>query len=157
MISIADSLRVLQHVETVSIPNSWDSLDLKSWREISWNKKQFEVCKFLKILHKFVYLSCCCSKEFFSHYFKFGLWAAKSWEDHKNNPGNILFLLFLYSPLDCVQTSPTSCTLKWIHLPIPLKLNYTSLFMFSMLNNTDRAIMLASFSLMLIVLWNRKR
>ncbi|PON44416.1 Aminotransferase class IV [Parasponia andersonii] len=39
---ITNSLRLLQHVETVSIPDSWDSLDLKSWKEISWNKKQFE-------------------------------------------------------------------------------------------------------------------
>ncbi|XP_062076561.1 uncharacterized protein LOC133781541 isoform X2 [Humulus lupulus] len=39
---ITNSLRLLQHVETVSIPNSWDSLHLKSWKEISWNKKQFE-------------------------------------------------------------------------------------------------------------------
>uniref|UniRef100_A0A803NNR3 Uncharacterized protein n=1 Tax=Cannabis sativa TaxID=3483 RepID=A0A803NNR3_CANSA len=39
---LTNSLRLLQHVETVSIPDSWDSLNSKSWKDISWNKKQFE-------------------------------------------------------------------------------------------------------------------
>lgn len=55
---IADSLRILQHVETLSIPNSWDSLHSKSWKEISWNNKHFEVCEFLKLYLNFA-LSCC--------------------------------------------------------------------------------------------------
>lgn len=41
---ITNSLRILQHVETLSIPNSWDSLHSKSWKEISWNNKHFEKC-----------------------------------------------------------------------------------------------------------------
>ncbi|KAL5569234.1 hypothetical protein UlMin_025809 [Ulmus minor] len=39
---ITNSLRLLQHVETISVPNSWDSLLSKSWKEISWDYKKFE-------------------------------------------------------------------------------------------------------------------
>ncbi|XP_048325338.2 uncharacterized protein LOC112490424 isoform X1 [Ziziphus jujuba] len=39
---ISNSLRLLQHVETICAPSSWDSLHLKSWKEISWNHKHFK-------------------------------------------------------------------------------------------------------------------
>lgn len=110
MICIADSLRVLQHVETVSIPNSWDSLDLKTWHDVSWNKKQFEVCKLLKILHKFVYFSCCSNTGVFFSLFIITYFIS---DNDQGIPGMITrtiqvtycLLLFLYSHLKCVQTS----------------------------------------------------
>ncbi|GLT88915.1 hypothetical protein SLE2022_069220 [Rubroshorea leprosula] len=39
---ITSSLRVLQHVETVKVPSFWESLESKSWGEISWNEKRFK-------------------------------------------------------------------------------------------------------------------
>ncbi|KAF3433845.1 hypothetical protein FNV43_RR24948 [Rhamnella rubrinervis] len=39
---ISNSLRLLQHVETICAPSSWDSLHLKPLKEISWNNKQFK-------------------------------------------------------------------------------------------------------------------
>lgn len=41
---ITNSLRLLQHTQTISVPDSWDSLDSRSWNEISWNTKKFEDC-----------------------------------------------------------------------------------------------------------------
>ncbi|CAL2242550.1 unnamed protein product [Prunus armeniaca] len=41
-IYIAGSLRLLQHAETISFPSSWESLNSKSWEEISWKDKHFE-------------------------------------------------------------------------------------------------------------------
>lgn len=46
-ISCADSLRLLQHVEAICIPSSWDSLESRSLEDITWDNKQFKVCKFL--------------------------------------------------------------------------------------------------------------
>lgn len=40
----ADSLRLLQHVETIRVPCSWKSLESKSWKDLTWEEKQFEVC-----------------------------------------------------------------------------------------------------------------
>ncbi|XP_024029293.1 uncharacterized protein LOC21397270 isoform X1 [Morus notabilis] len=54
---ITNSLRILQHVETISIPDSWDSLHSKSWKEISWNNMQFELsCKGLDDLPATVFV-----------------------------------------------------------------------------------------------------
>ncbi|KAI7725110.1 hypothetical protein M8C21_026481 [Ambrosia artemisiifolia] len=39
---ITNSLRLLQHVETIRVPNSWNSLSSKTWKEITWEEKQFE-------------------------------------------------------------------------------------------------------------------
>ncbi|XP_008233376.1 PREDICTED: uncharacterized protein LOC103332416 [Prunus mume] len=39
---ITSSLRLLQHAETISFPSSWESLNSKSWEEISWKDKHFE-------------------------------------------------------------------------------------------------------------------
>ncbi|KAL6290784.1 hypothetical protein ACE6H2_008294 [Prunus campanulata] len=39
---ITSSLRLLQHAETFSFPSSWESLNSKSWEEISWKDKHFE-------------------------------------------------------------------------------------------------------------------
>lgn len=38
-----DSLRLLQHVETIQAPYSWNSMGSKSWEEVSWLEKHFEV------------------------------------------------------------------------------------------------------------------
>lgn len=39
---ITNSLRLLQHAETVRAPSSWESLHSDSWKDISWKEKQFE-------------------------------------------------------------------------------------------------------------------
>ncbi|KAI3757056.1 hypothetical protein L6452_04589 [Arctium lappa] len=37
-----DSLRLLQHVETIRVPSSWNSLCSKTWKEVTWEEKRFE-------------------------------------------------------------------------------------------------------------------
>ncbi|XWS07887.1 hypothetical protein CRYUN_Cryun41cG0031000 [Craigia yunnanensis] len=39
---ITSSLRVLQHVETIKVPHSWESLESKCSEGISWMEKKFE-------------------------------------------------------------------------------------------------------------------
>ncbi|XWS75099.1 hypothetical protein CRYUN_Cryun01aG0055800 [Craigia yunnanensis] len=39
---ITNSLRVLQHVETIKVPHSWESLESKCSEGISWMEKKFE-------------------------------------------------------------------------------------------------------------------
>lgn len=39
---ITNSLRLLQHVETIRVPCSWRSLESKSWKDLTWEEKQFE-------------------------------------------------------------------------------------------------------------------
>jgi hypothetical protein len=39
----ADSLRILQHVESIQVPTEWQSAHSKTWKDISWTKKQFKV------------------------------------------------------------------------------------------------------------------
>ncbi|XP_076953182.1 uncharacterized protein LOC143627183 [Bidens hawaiensis] len=39
---ITNSLRLLQHVETIRVPSSWGSLSSKTWKEVTWEEKQFE-------------------------------------------------------------------------------------------------------------------
>lgn len=39
---ITNSLRLLQHVETIRVPSSWTSLSSKTWKEVTWEEKQFE-------------------------------------------------------------------------------------------------------------------
>ncbi|KAM5556125.1 hypothetical protein ABKV19_023822 [Rosa sericea] len=39
---ITNSLRLMQHAETVRAPSSWESLHGNSWKDISWKEKQFE-------------------------------------------------------------------------------------------------------------------
>ncbi|CAA6661801.1 unnamed protein product [Spirodela intermedia] len=39
---ITNSLRLLQHVETIQVPRSWEDLDSKSWEEVSWEEQRFE-------------------------------------------------------------------------------------------------------------------
>ncbi|XP_022764568.1 uncharacterized protein LOC111309833 isoform X2 [Durio zibethinus] len=39
---VTNSLRVLQHVETIKVPHSWESLQSKCSEEISWMEKKFE-------------------------------------------------------------------------------------------------------------------
>ena len=46
---ITDSLRLLQHVETIQVPSSWESLHSTTWEEISWEEKQFKVREFLRV------------------------------------------------------------------------------------------------------------
>ena len=50
MSSIADSLRIVEHVETILVPSSWKSMESKTSTEIRWEEKQFEVCELLFIL-----------------------------------------------------------------------------------------------------------
>ncbi|XP_078445358.1 uncharacterized protein LOC144714483 isoform X1 [Wolffia australiana] len=38
---ITNSLRLLGHVETIEVPRPWEDLDSKSWKEVSWEVKQF--------------------------------------------------------------------------------------------------------------------
>ncbi|XP_050250248.1 uncharacterized protein LOC126697329 isoform X14 [Quercus robur] len=39
---ITNSLRLLQHVETILVPSSWESIISKTREEISWEEKQFK-------------------------------------------------------------------------------------------------------------------
>ncbi|WOH02510.1 hypothetical protein DCAR_0521899 [Daucus carota subsp. sativus] len=39
---ITNSLRLLQHVETIRVPCSWSSLESKSWKDVNWEEKQFK-------------------------------------------------------------------------------------------------------------------
>ncbi|KAG6758449.1 hypothetical protein POTOM_038797 [Populus tomentosa] len=39
---ITSSLRIVQRVEKIQVPSSWQSLELKALKEISWEEKQFE-------------------------------------------------------------------------------------------------------------------
>uniref|UniRef100_A0A803MEL6 Uncharacterized protein n=1 Tax=Chenopodium quinoa TaxID=63459 RepID=A0A803MEL6_CHEQI len=39
---VTNSLRLLQHVETIQAPRSWTSLGSKSWKEVSWMEKNFK-------------------------------------------------------------------------------------------------------------------
>ncbi|KAI3507001.1 hypothetical protein L1887_21696 [Cichorium endivia] len=41
---ITNGLRVLQHVETIRVPSSWNSLSLKTWKEVMWEEKRFQEC-----------------------------------------------------------------------------------------------------------------
>lgn len=43
VICIADSLTLLQHVETIRAPCSWESLKSRNFKEVTWEEKQFEV------------------------------------------------------------------------------------------------------------------
>ncbi|KAM7499196.1 hypothetical protein LguiA_023610 [Lonicera macranthoides] len=39
---ITNSLRILQHVETIRVPTSWESVESKTWKELTWEDKRFE-------------------------------------------------------------------------------------------------------------------
>ncbi|KAK4280043.1 hypothetical protein QN277_011719 [Acacia crassicarpa] len=39
---ITNSLRILQHVDSVQVPIDWKSVHSKTWKDISWEKKQFQ-------------------------------------------------------------------------------------------------------------------
>lgn len=47
---VADSLRLVQHVEMVQAPISWEELHLKTWREVLWKEKKFEVLLWTDVL-----------------------------------------------------------------------------------------------------------
>ncbi|CDP04308.1 unnamed protein product [Coffea canephora] len=40
---ITNSLRIVEHVETILVPSSWKSMESKTSTEIRWEEKQFEV------------------------------------------------------------------------------------------------------------------
>ncbi|KAL2324399.1 hypothetical protein Fmac_023457 [Flemingia macrophylla] len=40
---ITNSLRLLQHVDSIQVPTEWHSAHSKTWKDISWTKKQFHV------------------------------------------------------------------------------------------------------------------
>lgn len=39
----ADSLRILQHVDSVRAPSAWDPSESRSWNEIQWEEKLLKV------------------------------------------------------------------------------------------------------------------
>ncbi|MED6198900.1 hypothetical protein PIB30_070942 [Stylosanthes scabra] len=39
---ITSGLRILQHVESIQVPTEWQSAHSKTWKDISWTKKQFQ-------------------------------------------------------------------------------------------------------------------
>ncbi|XP_073143745.1 uncharacterized protein [Henckelia pumila] len=39
---ITNSLRLIQHVETIQIPGTWKHVESKTWEEVTWVEKQFE-------------------------------------------------------------------------------------------------------------------
>ncbi|GKA47734.1 D-aminoacid aminotransferase-like PLP-dependent enzymes superfamily protein [Tanacetum coccineum] len=41
-ITTKDGLRLLQHVDTIRVPVSWNSLSSKTWKEVTWEAKEFE-------------------------------------------------------------------------------------------------------------------
>jgi hypothetical protein len=43
---IPGSLRLLQHVDSIQVPTEWQSAHSKTWKDISWTKKQFQVVNF---------------------------------------------------------------------------------------------------------------
>ncbi|RHN82029.1 putative aminotransferase class IV [Medicago truncatula] len=40
---ITNSLRILQHVDSIQVPIEWQSAHSKTWKDISWTKKEFKV------------------------------------------------------------------------------------------------------------------
>ena len=41
---ITGSLRLIQHVEKVEAPLLWEDIERKTWSDVSWVVKQFQVC-----------------------------------------------------------------------------------------------------------------
>ncbi|XP_061338634.1 uncharacterized protein LOC133285436 isoform X2 [Gastrolobium bilobum] len=39
---ITNSLRLLQHVDSIQVPTEWQSAHSKTWKDLSWTKKQFQ-------------------------------------------------------------------------------------------------------------------
>lgn len=39
---ITNSLRLLQHVETIQVPSSWDLQEYRTWKDVTWEEKRFE-------------------------------------------------------------------------------------------------------------------
>ncbi|GMH13333.1 hypothetical protein Nepgr_015174 [Nepenthes gracilis] len=39
---ITNSLRIVQHVELIQVPRTWTSQQSKTWKEVSWEDKQFK-------------------------------------------------------------------------------------------------------------------
>ncbi|KAF5198329.1 D-aminoacid aminotransferase-like plp-dependent enzymes superfamily protein [Thalictrum thalictroides] len=39
---ITSSLRLVQHVETIRVPSSWELLELKTWKEVNWEETCFK-------------------------------------------------------------------------------------------------------------------
>lgn len=65
----ADSLRVVQHVETIRVPTSWESLESKTWKDVTWDEKQFEV--HILVVPKYIGLSCCVGLSFLMTVFQY--------------------------------------------------------------------------------------
>lgn len=51
-VCLVGSLRIVQHVETIQVPTSFEKLHIKSWEQVSWIAKQFEVCMLLLKGHR---------------------------------------------------------------------------------------------------------
>nr|DAD26060.1 TPA_asm: hypothetical protein HUJ06_027528 [Nelumbo nucifera] len=39
---VTNSLRLVQHVEAIRVPSSWELLESKTWEELSWEEKRFK-------------------------------------------------------------------------------------------------------------------
>ncbi|MCL7034315.1 hypothetical protein MKW94_016621 [Papaver nudicaule] len=39
---ITNSLRLVQHVETIRVPSPWEDFQHKTWKDVAWNEKQFK-------------------------------------------------------------------------------------------------------------------
>lgn len=47
LVFLVGSLRLVQHVESIQVPTSCEKLHLKTWKDVSWLVKKFEVCSSL--------------------------------------------------------------------------------------------------------------
>ncbi|KAF9616040.1 hypothetical protein IFM89_028337 [Coptis chinensis] len=41
---ITNSLRVVQHVEKIQVPSSWELIEMKTWKEVNWEEICFKEC-----------------------------------------------------------------------------------------------------------------
>ena len=57
-IPVTGSLRLIQHVESVQGPLLWEDVQSKTWSDVSWAVKQFQVCHtyFSYFSYLFIYL-----------------------------------------------------------------------------------------------------
>lgn len=68
LISFKGSLRLVQHVETIQAPTSFKEFHLKTWKELSWVVKRFQVCvlsifRILRSNYDYSSSDCYCSME----------------------------------------------------------------------------------------------
>ncbi|CAD6343461.1 unnamed protein product [Miscanthus lutarioriparius] len=54
---VTSSLRLIQHVESVQVPLFWEDIQSKTWSDVPWAVKKFQVLDALR--HKFRHFGCC--------------------------------------------------------------------------------------------------